>query len=162
MLEATAVQVSGQGQGSEAGDTHVTVETRFGTLVFGPENSLFMPVGPLGFGNHHRFGLAELPNPGLARFRLLQCLEDTELSFIVTPLRAEDGLVAREDLEDAALSVGVAPEIAAFLLIVTIRPDGKGSRITANLRAPVVVDPHRAVARQVVMANSKYPIQAPL
>jgi len=162
MLEATAVRVSAQGQGSLAGEKHVTIETRFGPLVFGPENSLYMPVGPLGFGNHHNFGLAELPNPRLAKFRLLQCLDDTELSFIVTPLRIEDRLVEREDLVDAALSVGISMDTAAFLLIITVRPDAKGTRITANLRAPIVVDPHRAVARQVVMANSKYPIQAPL
>jgi flagellar assembly factor FliW len=138
------------------------IETRFGPLAFGPENRVNMPLGLLGFGNYRRFGLAELPQPELAAFRLLQSLENPKLSFIVHPVKLGDPRIAREDLEDAALSVGIDVESAAFLLIVTVRPGPKGSSITVNLRAPIVVDVKRALARQVVMANSSYSIQQPL
>ena len=119
-------------------------------------------VGLLGFAEYRHFGLAEMPQPELADFRLLQSLQDEKLSFIVTPIKIDSGEVAREDLEDAALSVGIPVDSAAFVLIVTIRPMPEGSNVTVNLRAPVVIDVNRAIARQVVMANSSYPIQQPI
>lgn len=145
-----------------ADEKPVIIETRFGALEFGASNSLFMPVGPLGFGDFRRFGLADLPKPASDRFKLLQSLDNHELGFIVTPIGLEDPRVTRADLEDAALSVGIPLESALFLLIVTLRAGDQGTVITANLRAPVVVDSKRMIARQVVMANSTYPIQMPL
>ena len=166
MLETNAARAQIIDEKSEdqkaAEAEHISIETRFGVLQFGPENRLFLPVGLLGFTDYRQFGLADLPQPELADFRLLQSLEDEKLSFIVTPIKIDGGEVAREDLEDAALSVGIAVESAAFVLIVTIRPTPQGSNVTVNLRAPVVVDVNRAVARQVVMANSSYPIQQPI
>ena len=166
MLETNAARAQIVDEKSEdqkaAEAERISIETRFGVLQFGPENRLFMPVGLLGFTDYRQFGLADLPQPELADFRLLQSLEDEKLSFIVTPIKIDGGEVAREDLEDAALSVGIAVESAAFVLIVTIRPTPQGSNVTVNLRAPVVVDVNRAVARQVVMANSSYPIQQPI
>ncbi len=165
MLESNAAQRSARARRAEEGsgaEERVTLETRFGALEFGPENSIHLPVGLLGFSDYHEFGLADLPQAQLADFKLLQCLDDTSLSFIVTPLKIDDGRVAREDLEDAALSVGIPVEAAAFLLIVTLRQNDEDVSITVNLRAPVVVDVNRAIARQVVMANSSYPIQQPL
>jgi flagellar assembly factor FliW len=143
-------------------EERITIETRFGALDFGPENRLMLPVGLLGFSDCRHFGLAQLPQAELAQYRLLQSLDDHSLGFIVTTLKLDEGIVAREDLEDAALSVGIPVESAAFLLIVTVRPTPEGSSVTVNLRAPVVVDINRAVARQVVMANSSYPIQQPI
>lgn len=159
--KATGTSVAGTQTEPEA-EGRLVIETRFGRLEFGDDNRLHMPIGMLGFSALHSFGLAELPQPQLASFKLLQCLDDTDLSFIVTPLRPNDGRVAHDDLEDAALSVGIPVEAAAFLLIVTLRQTEKGTSVTVNLRAPVVVDVNRALARQVVMANSSYPIQQPL
>jgi len=164
MLETSSAR-GRRGGGSPAqpvDDKPVVIETRFGSLEFGPDNSIYMPVGPLGFADFHHFGLADLPKPAADHFKLLQSLENHELGFIVTELAIDDGRVTREDLEDAALSVGIPVESARFLLIVTIRALGDSTSITANLRAPVVVDRKRLIARQVVMANSSYPIQMPL
>ncbi|MGF1608286.1 MAG: flagellar assembly protein FliW [Kiloniellales bacterium] len=145
-----------------ADEKPVIIETRFGPLEFGPENSLFMPVGPLGFGDFRRFGLAALPKPASSRFKLLQSLDNHELGFIVTTLDPNDGRVTRADIEDAALSVGIPMDAAQFLLIVTIRVANGSTNMTANLRAPIVLDRKRMIARQVVMANASYPIQMPL
>ncbi len=162
MLESNAARASTLDDKDAETAERVTIETRFGILEFGPENRLFMPVGLLGFSEYRHFGLAEMPQPELADFRLMQSLQDDKLSFIVTPIKLDGGEVAHEDLEDAALSVGVPVDSAAFVLIVTIRPTADGSHVTVNQRAPVVIDVNRAIARQVVMANSSYPIQQPL
>lgn len=147
---------------SSAEGERFTMETRFGTLEFGPENSIHMPIGPLGFTDFHRFGLVNLSNPSLDQFKLLQSLDNPDLGFIVTPLNTESGPISAEDLEDGALSVGIPVEDATFLLVVTVRSSDKGPSITVNLRAPVVLNVNLLTARQVVLANSNYPIQQPL
>ena len=50
---------------------------------------------------------------------------------------------------------------AELYCIVTV-PDGDITAATANLRAPVVVDPVTSQARQVVLADGRHPIRRPL
>ncbi|MFQ5774599.1 MAG: flagellar assembly protein FliW [Kiloniellaceae bacterium] len=140
----------------------VAVETRFGIYEFTPDNMIHMPRGPHGFTEYRNFGLANLPNPAPEHFKLLQSLDDPQLSFIVTPLDAQAGIVAPDDLRDGAASVGMSMDEAVFVLIVTLRPTDKGTSATVNLRAPIVLDLERRVGRQVVLANNRYLIQQPL
>ena len=80
----------------------VAVETRFGFYTFTAEHRVYMPKGPLGFHDHHNFALANLPNPQLEQFKLMQSLDEHELNFIVTPLPENDGPIAAADLEEIA------------------------------------------------------------
>lgn len=168
MLETTIAQtMTGPsapetGAPREAADSF-SIETRFGVLSFTADNRIHMPSGPLGFGDSRRFVLGALPPPANPRFKILQSEEDNDLSFIVTPLQPEDGCIELADLEDAAMSASISWDDAAFLLIVTVRPNDDGSAdITVNLRAPLVVDVKEGLARQIVMVNANYPIQQPL
>ena len=54
-----------------------------------------------------------------------------------------------------------APADARLYCIVTV-PDGDVAAATANLRAPVVVDPVSSRARQVVLLDASHPIRRPL
>jgi flagellar assembly factor FliW len=56
-------------------------------------------------------------------------------------------------LEDAA--------DASLFCLVTV-PDGDVAAATANLRAPVVVNPATHRARQVVLVDGEHPIRRPL
>jgi len=151
-----------EGTANVACKDSVVVETRFGTFEFSEKNTIHMPRGPHGFTQYRDFGLANLPPPAPENFKLLQSLDDTQLSFIVTPLNVESGAVAVDDLRDGALSVGIDPDKAIFLLIVTLRAGDNGTTATVNLRAPIVLDLERRIARQVILANNAYPIQQPL
>lgn len=142
--------------------TPTAVETRFGTFVFDETNSLFMPSGPLGFASHRHFGLANLPAPKLAAFKLLQSLDDAETSFIVTPLDLHDVPVDKADLEAGAKAAGMSLEAAEALAIVTVRSGGPVPELTANLRAPILVDLGVRLARQVVLNNPDLPIRHPI
>lgn len=135
------------------------VETRFGVYAFDDSNTLEFPVGLLGFAGRQRFGLGNLPQPELAAYKLLQSLEQPDLSFIVTPLEPAAGLVATADLEAACRSAGIAFAEATFLLMVTLRPVPNGLEMTANLRAPLVLDLKRHLGRQIVLQNPDYPIR---
>jgi flagellar assembly factor FliW len=140
-----------------------TVNTRFGELP-GHWDAVFeMPQGPLGFAKHRRFALLNIPNPKLEQFRLMQSLEDTELSFIIMSCQPEEGPIAPTDLVDGAEAAGMSIADLTLLVIVTVRSLGDGAvELTANLRAPVLLDHKRHIARQVVLGNAAYAIRHPL
>lgn len=140
----------------------ITVETRLGPVIAPRNATIDMPQGPLGFARHTRFALVELPNPSLARFKLLQCLDTPEVSFVVAPVETGDGPIQPSDLDDACLSAGFAPGNLLVLLIVTVRSTPDGVALTANLRAPVIVDVQKRIGRQVVLANASYAVRHPI
>ena len=137
----------------------IEIETRFGRLLFGPNSILTMPAGPLGFADCHRFGLCNVPGAADARFKLLQCLDDQDLSFIVMPLVQPEEHLRQSDIDDLCQAIDTTLTDAAFLLIVTLRPGPEGMSFTVNLRAPIIIDCKRAVARQAVLNDSRYPIR---
>lgn len=142
----------------------VVVETRFGDIEFSWDKGIYMPVGLLGFPEHHVFGLANIPNANLDQFKLYQSLTDANLSFIVAPYNMESGVYEEKDLEIAQKSLAISSDDIAILMVVTIRSqsDGKGIKMSTNLRAPIFIDTARQVAWQHVMHNDRYPVQMDL
>lgn len=142
----------------------VTVETRFGEIEFSWEKGIYMPVGLLGFPEHHAFGLANIPNSSLDQFKLYQSLTDANLSFIVAPYNTESDVYAEKDLMIAQKSLAINPEDMAILMVVTIRsaPDGQSIKLSTNVRAPIMIDTGRQIAWQHVMGNDSYPVQLDL
>jgi flagellar assembly factor FliW len=137
----------------------VLVETRFGTMRFDRANAVRMPRGLLGYAQHHDFALADLPDPKLEQFKLLQCLSEPSLSFIVAPLNPESAIVAPADIESACQTLGIAYGDAAVLAVVATRRIGASTQISVNLRAPVIIDTRNALAWQHVLANNRYPVR---
>ena len=135
------------------------VETRYGQVEVSRDAIVEMPNGILGFAGHSSFALIDLPEGRLGQFRLLQSLQDADLSFLVMPLDAGSGVIDRADLDEARRAAGATAEDAAFLLIVTVRKEKDGVRMTANLRAPIVLDTARRTARQYVLSNNRYSIR---
>ena len=60
----------------------------------------------------------------------------------------------------AELGIGDATEADVYLLITV--PDGDVTAATANLRAPLVVNPATLRARQIVLTDGVHPIRQPL
>lgn len=139
----------------------MTIATRFGEMEFGWDKAIYMPVGLLGFPDHHAFGLANLPDAQLDQFKLLQCLTDTTLSFIVAPYNPESEAIEAQDLDNAIASLAIPKEDVSVLLVVTLRPNeqGGGISMSVNLQAPVILDTNRQIAWQSVMPHEKYPVQ---
>jgi flagellar assembly factor FliW len=140
-----------------AGD--FTVATRFGPIAGRWEDVIEMPQGPLGFTQHRRFALLTAPNPKLNQFRLMQSLEDADLSFIVMPCPTDGGPILKVDLAEACTAIGITLDDLQLVLIVTVRTVGDVVELSANLRAPVLVDTRRHIARQIVLANPTYPVR---
>lgn len=144
-----------------AGEEEILVRTRFGVVAARPDAIIEMPQGPLGFAQHRRFVMADLPNPKLAQFKLLQSLSAPDVSFVVAGFNAQSGLIAAADLEQGCAEAGFRADQAAILLILTVRQEAGTIVTTVNLRAPIVVDMERRVARQIVLANPQYSIRHP-
>ncbi len=138
----------------------VRIANNLGTFEYDRRLSLHFPSGMVGFPDSSEFGLANLPD-SIAQFKLLQSINEQNLSFIVLPCDPASAPIDAEDLDDTAKALNIARENLVLLYVITIRtatPTG-GIIMTINQRAPVFVDISRRAARQIVLSNNKYPVQ---
>jgi flagellar assembly factor FliW len=118
-------------------------------------------VDPLpGFPRHREYVLVGADNDGLVYW--LQSMAPEGPRFLAAPparyfpdyAPVLPGTVCAElGLED--------PADAQLYCLLTV-PRGDVGAATANLRAPVVVNPRARLARQVVLADGAHPIRRPL
>lgn len=159
--QATARSLPADAAMAPAGGPTV-LTTRFGDVAVDPANAVEMPRGLLGFAEHRAFAIAALPDPRFGQFRLLQCLTDPEVSFLVLPVDPDAGILAAEDCTAACQALSIAREDVVVLVIVTIRRIAAESRVSINLRAPVFVDVRTRRGWQFVFSNGRYPIRQEL
>lgn len=136
------------------------IETKqFGVLQVREDQIITFPEGLPGFPGQRRFVLVDLQEGSPLKF--LQSVDDPNLAFLVAePLTFFPGyrvLVQPEDLASIALE---APERGIVVTIVSVSGDFR--RATVNLRAPVVINPETALARQVILEGEDYEIRTPL
>ena len=136
-------------------------------LRFGQEESLEVPdVGALTFpdgivGMPHLHEFVVVEDERVAPCRWLQSLEEPALAFLVVePELIEPEYRVELAEEDAtALELGDRDDASVWVLI-TIKSGAEHS--TANLLAPVVVNPRTRVGRQVILHESGYSLRHPL
>jgi len=136
--------------------------TRYGemeTVRVSEEVLLAFPEGMPGFERHHRFAL--LQDTKLAPFFWLQSLHDPLVGFLViTPglLVADYEFdIADPDVELLGLS---DPSEARVLTILVVPEDVRA--MTANLQAPIVVNPAQRIAKQVILTDERFPLRFPV
>lgn len=134
------------------------VETRFGRISIQREKSLYIPNGLLGIPGNS-FCLAAFPEGKLEQFRILQCLDDMELSFAVLPLGWENPLIEAKDMEAGCRDLGIEKDNLLMLLIVTVHREPERVQISANVRAPLLIDVQTRQGTQYVFTNPKYQIR---
>lgn len=112
-----------------------------------------------GFPAATRFRLEPLaPAAGLLQ---LVSAEDPRLRFIVLAYVEGQLPLLRADLDEACIELGMAPEDAAVLLMVTARDALETGRrqICVNLRAPIFLDTAQGAAVQHVLPYARYPVR---
>ncbi len=114
------------------------------------------PAGIPGFETCHRFVL--LTSPELAPLACLQAVDPPAASFLVVDpcVIVPDYDLTLREFERARLGAG--EETLLWLSIVTIL-DGEAS---ANLRAPIVINPRRMTGCQFIRDEVEYPVDFPL
>ncbi|MGZ5278411.1 MAG: flagellar assembly protein FliW [Pseudobdellovibrionaceae bacterium] len=133
--------------------------TRFGQVQFQNEDLLAFPEGVLGFGDLKKFVLLDDPNDDI--FAWLQSCDEPAIAFpVLEPeLFSETYKVnlAKSDLEALKLQ-SVAG--ARMFCIITIPDDP--TQMTANLKAPIVINITEKRARQCVLQDNNLAIREPI
>lgn len=135
------------------------MHTRFGKVTIFRKSPITFPNGMLGMPDKFQFCLTSFPSEKLARFKLLQSLEDEALSFITLPVDVENSFIDRADIEQACRDLDVALDNVAILLVVSVQRDANGVQMSVNTRAPLFMNVSRRLAAQYVFHNVKYQIR---
>lgn len=133
--------------------------SRFGRVELKDEDVLTFPEGLLGFADLRKFILLDDPSDEI--FAWLQSCENAAIAFpVLEPeLFAENFKVnlTKSDLESLALPNSAQ---ARFFTIVTIPEDP--TQMTANMKAPIVVNATSRKARQCVLQDNHLAIREPI
>lgn len=135
------------------------IESRFGTIKVDTDKAILFPVGVLGMPDKHHFVLTEFPNEKLKQFKLLQSLDDPELSFITLPLELDNGIVERSDVDNACRDMEIPEGDVAMVLLVSVHRGMTNVQLSVNARAPIFIDTSRQAAAQYVFTSNKYKVQ---
>jgi len=133
--------------------------TRFGQVQFENEDALHFPEGILGFAELKQFVLLDDPTDDI--FAWLQSCDEPGIAFpVLEPeLFAENYKVnlTKTDLE--ALKLQNMERTRSFS-IITIPDDP--TKMTANMKAPIVVNIANKTARQCVLQDNNLAIREPI
>ncbi len=161
--EKSAIQAAtplASATGAQAGATKGNiVNTRFGAVTVERDNPIVFPKGLLGFPERTQFCLTHFPVEKFGQFKLLQSLEEDELSFIALPLPFDNPIIERADLEAGCREMNFPIQDTAVLLIVSVHRELKQVRLSANARAPLFFHAPRRQAEQYVLHNNKYEVR---
>jgi flagellar assembly factor FliW len=133
--------------------------SRFGIIELADDDIIQFPEGLLGFNDLRRFVLLDDPNDEI--FAWLQSCEDGGIAFpVLEPELFSSNYVVgltKGDLE--ALSLKSVEESRSFA-IITIPQDP--TQMTANLKAPIVINLKSRTARQCVLQDNNLAIREPI
>lgn len=127
---------------------------RFGALEVDEEQVLTFPDGLIGFQDFRKFIVIDLDGDRGA-IKWLQSIEEPSLGFVILDPRAVfpdyDPEFSPEDL----VSLGVTdPNDLVLLSVVTVPREI--SKMTANLQAPLLINPWKKVGKQVITTSPAY------
>lgn len=135
--------------------------SRFGAVTLQSEDIIEFPEGILGFNDLRKFVLLDDPNDEI--FAWLQSCEVSQIAFPVLEPELFAGTyqvsLTKHDLESLGMPVSPTPRIRSFS-IITIPEDP--TQMTANLKAPIVINIEKRVARQIVLQDNNLAIREPI
>ncbi len=134
--------------------TKLVIEsTRFGTLDIDDRDILNFPAGLPGFGAEKAF--AFLPYGPDSPFAFLQSVAEPNLTFLIVepfPFFPDYQFVLPDDIEKA---LGLSKKNLPQTFVIVTVPE-KLEEMTANLLAPIVVNPGKRTAVQIVLEKAPY------
>jgi len=130
--------------------------TRFGSISVAEDDILTFPEGMLGFSKIHEYALIERVDDPL--FIWLQAVKKASVAFpLLEPQIFETGYQVELTEEDREILTLASLQHAKVFSIITIPSDP--TKMTANLKAPIVINLKKRLARQVILHAADYPIR---
>ena len=140
-----------------------SIETRFGTIQYDPDQTIVFVEGMIGFEHLKHFVL--VPTAEEDFLVCLQSVEDGAVAFLlVDPLRYFPSyLFTITDRERKRLGITAQDRVPndelMALTTITVHSD---QSITLNLAAPVLLVPGSNLAMQIVLEDGTYATREPL
>jgi len=133
--------------------------TRFGAIAVAENDIITFPEGMLGFSKINQYVLVERVDDSL--FLWLQALKKPSVAFpLLEPQIFERGYKVDLANEDRKLLELKDLTHAKVFAIITIPTDP--TKMTANLKAPIVINLKNRLASQVILHEADYPIRQPI
>ncbi len=138
-------------------EDHMRIRSRiFGDIEIAADDVVVFPGGIPPFTELQQYCvLSAEAEPGL---RWLQAVDEPSIAFAVMPPAAIAGQYDIEisDADAAELQLERAEE-AELLVILAVHEQPR--RVTANLRAPIVINRRRQLGKQVMLNDTQHPLQ---
>lgn len=133
--------------------------SRFGVIEAEPDDLIDFPEGLLGFNSLRKFVLLDDPTDDI--FAWMQSCEEPSIAFpILEPeLFAQNYKVSLNKHDMEALKLQTSEGFRTFV-VITIPQDP--TQMTANMKAPVVINVNRRLARQCVLQDNQLAIREPI
>jgi flagellar assembly factor FliW len=135
------------------------VSTRFGKVTVNKEKAVHFAKGFVGMPDKQYFCMVDFPVTKLPRFKLMQCLTDDELAFMVLPIELTNEFIESEDIAEACKTLSIDEGNLGMALVVTIHRRVNAVSLSVNARAPIFIDTAKLTAAQYVLPNNKYEIR---
>ncbi|WP_409479178.1 flagellar assembly protein FliW [Pseudobdellovibrio sp. HCB154] len=133
--------------------------TRFGQVNLQQDDIITFPEGLLGFQDLRNFVLLDDPNDDI--FAWLQSCELPSIAFPVLEPEIFGQYysvnLTKNELELLKIKADQKP---TFMNIITIPDDP--TQMTANVKAPIVINPEARIARQCVLQDNNLAIREPI
>lgn len=136
------------------------LETKYhGEVSYDESEIIHFEKGVLGFENLKKFIVFPLKDNEV--FNVVHSVEDKNIGFVVASpfMICKDYEFELNDIQEDVLKVK-CPNDVCVLNIVTLNSDV--SKITINLRAPLIINIKERIGEQIVLGSEKYKIKTPI
>lgn len=122
------------------------------------ENPVIIEVkeGIIGFESRKQYILLDTKEEGI--FKWLQSTDDPDLAFIVISPEVFCPNYKLEASKEDLRSIGLESSEEAVCLAIVVVPEDP-SRMSANLQAPIVINPKNFLAKQIISTNPQYTVR---
>lgn len=137
----------------------LTFQTRFGAIELREDRLLDFPQGLFGFRECTQFGLAKLPSVENSPLMLLQCVNQPSIAFLVADPSQLGVEIGASDVSEALSETKMPQADTQFLTILTLYDQGDSYYLTANVKAPVLINSANRTGTQFIFSNKSYSTQ---